>query len=87
MNVWYGHVQSQVFFAFCRNHLLVIIVSCLLSALGPIALVSDPGLLIGTIGTTGTIGPIGTIGTIGTIGICVRSFGLAGLAGTVRATQ
>ena len=75
MNVWYGHVQSQVFFAFCRNHLLVIIVSCLLFVLGPITLVSDPGLLIVTIGTTGTIG------------ICVRSFGWAGLAGTVRATQ
>ena len=82
MNVWYGHVQTQVFFAFSRSHLLVIIVSWLLSALGPITLVSDPGLLIGS--DTGLIigldpGP--------TIEVCVRSLGWAGLAGTIKVTQ
>ena len=82
MNVWYGHVQSQVFFAFCRNHLLVIIVSCMLFVLGPITLVSDPGLLIGS--DTGLIigldpGP--------TIEVCVRSLGWVGLARAIEATQ
>ena len=61
---------------------LVIIVSWLLSVLGPITLVSDPGLLIGS--DTGLIigldpGP--------TIEVCVRSLGWAGLARTIKVTH
>ena len=82
MNVWDCHVQSQVFFAFIRSPPPVIIVSWLLSALGPITLVSDPGLLIGS--DTGLIiwldpGP--------TIEVCVRSLGWAGLARTIKVAQ